>query len=42
MTIVLDGKPFETKYEMVSDGRETVATEQGRRTASSLRWDQDA
>ena len=31
MTIVLDGKPFETKYEMLSDGRETVATEQGRR-----------
>jgi hypothetical protein len=42
MTIVLDGKPFETKYEMLSDGRETVATEQGRRTASSLRWDADA
>jgi len=42
MTIVLDGKPFETKYEMLSDGRETVATEQGRRTASSLRWDGDA
>src|SRR5206468_4216172 len=42
MTIVLDGKPFETKYEMLSDGREAVATEQGRRTASSLRWDGDA
>jgi hypothetical protein len=39
MTIVFDGKPFETKYEMLSDGRETVATEHGRRTASSLRWD---
>ena len=42
MTIVLDGKPFETKYEMLSDGRETVATAQGRRTVSSLRWDGDA
>jgi len=42
MTIVLDGKPVETKYEMLSDGRETVATVQGRRTASSLRWDGDA
>ena len=42
MTIVLDGKPIETKYEMRSDGRETVATAQGRRTASSLRWDGDA
>jgi hypothetical protein len=42
MTIVLDGKPVETKYEMLSDGPETVATAQGRRTASSLRWDGDA
>ena len=42
MTIVFDGKPVDTKYEMLSDGRETVATEQGRRTASSLRWDGDA
>jgi len=42
MTIVLDGKPIETKYEMRSDGRETVTTQQGRRTASHLRWDGDA
>ena len=42
MTIVLDGKPFETKYEMLSNGGETVATEQGRRAVSSLRWDGDA
>jgi hypothetical protein len=42
MTIVLDGKPFETKYELLSDGRETIATEKGRRTVSSLRWDGDA
>jgi hypothetical protein len=42
MTIVLDGKPVETKFEMLSDGRETVATAQGRRTTSSLRWDGDA
>jgi hypothetical protein len=41
MTIVLDGKPFETKYEMLSDGRETVA-EQPRRIVSSLCWDGDA
>jgi hypothetical protein len=41
MTIVLDGKPVETKYEMLSDGRETVATAQGRRIVSSLRWDGD-
>jgi hypothetical protein len=42
MTIVLDGKPFDTNYEMLTDGRETVATGQGRRTASSLRWDANA
>jgi hypothetical protein len=42
MTIVFDGKPVETKFEMLSDGRETVATAQGRRTTSSLRWDGDA
>jgi hypothetical protein len=41
MIIVLDGKPIDTKYEMVSDGRERVATAQGRRIASSLRWDED-
>jgi len=42
MTIVLDGKPVETKYELLSDGREIVASEQGRRIVSSLRWDADA
>ncbi len=42
MTIVLDGKPFETRYELLSDGREIVGTEQGRRIVSSLRWDGDA
>jgi hypothetical protein len=42
MTIVFDGKPFETKFESLSDGREIVATGQGRRIVSSLRWDGDA
>lgn len=42
MTIVLDGKPVETKYELLSDGREIVGTQQGRRIVSSLRWDGDA
>lgn|SRR5262245_8462557 len=42
MTIVLDGKPLETKFEMLSDGRETVATGERRRTVSSLRWDGNA
>ncbi len=42
MTIVLDGKPFESKFEMLSDGREIAATNGGRRIVSSLRWDGDA
>jgi hypothetical protein len=42
MTIVLDGKPFETKYELLTDGREVASTEGGRRTGSGLRWDGDA
>jgi len=42
MTIVFDGKPFETKFESLSDGREIVATQQGRRIVSSLRWDGNA
>lgn len=42
MTIVLDGKPVDTKFELLSDGRETGGTEGGRRIVSSLRWDGDA
>jgi len=42
-TIVLDGKPFESKFELLSDGREVVTTDdRGRRTASTLRWDAGA
>jgi hypothetical protein len=42
MTIVFDGKTFDTKYELPTDGSETVATVPGRRIVSSLRWDGDA
>ena len=42
MTIVLDGKPFESKFELLSDSREVAATDGGRRIVSSLRWDGDA
>ena len=43
MTIVLDGKPFESKFELLSDGREVATTDdRGRRTVSTLRWDADA
>jgi hypothetical protein len=41
-TIVLDGKPFESKFELLSDGRDVVADGGGRRIVSSLRWDGDA
>jgi hypothetical protein len=42
MTIVMDGKPVETKYELLSDGREVVANSAGRRVVSRLAWDGDA
>jgi hypothetical protein len=42
LTIVLDGKPFESTFELLSDGREVVGTDRGRRTSSTLRWDEDA
>ena len=42
-TIVLDGKPFESKFELLSDGREVATTDdRGRRTVSTLGWDGDA
>jgi len=40
---VLDGKPFESKFELLSDGREVATTDgRGRRTVSTLRWDAEA
>jgi hypothetical protein len=42
LTIMLDGKPFESKFELLSDDREVVATDRGRRIVSRLRWDGDA
>jgi hypothetical protein len=38
MTIVLGGKPIETKYELQTDGREV----EGKGVVFSLRWDGDA
>ena len=38
-TIVLDGKPFESKFDLLSDGREVVADGGGRRIVSTLHWD---
>jgi len=36
---VLDGKPFEAKFELLSDGREVAETYRGRQVVSSLRWE---
>jgi hypothetical protein len=41
-TMVMDGKPVETKYELPSDGLERAGTEAWGRMVSSLRWDGDA
>jgi hypothetical protein len=42
-TIVLNGKPVESKFELLSDGREVATTDdRGRQIVSSLRWDGDA
>jgi hypothetical protein len=42
LTIILDGKPFDSKFELLSDGREVTATFRERPIVSSLRWDGDA
>jgi hypothetical protein len=36
---VSEGDPVEFEYELLSDGREVVATHEGTTTISSLRWD---
>jgi hypothetical protein len=41
-TIVLDGKPLDSKFELLTDGRETVTDAGGRRVVSILLWDGDA
>ena len=43
LTVMFDGsKPFASKFELLSDGREIAETHGERRTVSSLRWDGDA
>jgi hypothetical protein len=42
LTIILDGKPFDSTFELLSDGREVTETHRGRPTVSTLRWDGDA
>ena len=43
LTIVFDDKPVESKFELLSDGRDVEATDdRGQRIVSNLRWDGDA
>lgn len=42
LTIIFDGKPFDSKFELLSDGREVTATYRERPIVSRLRWDGDA
>jgi len=43
LTIVFDDKPVESKFELLSDGREVAATgDRGQRIVSSLCWDGEA
>src|ERR1044072_9986701 len=42
-TIVLGDRPVESKFDLLSDGREVATTDdRGRQIVSSLRWDGDA
>ena len=42
LAIEFADRPVESKFELVSDGREVVADHEGQRIISSLRWDADA
>ena len=42
LTLVVDGKPFETVVERVTDGREVSTVRGGRETVSSAKWDGEA
>lgn len=43
LTIVFEGGPVESRFELLSDGREVVAKDpRGQHITSSLRWDGDA
>jgi hypothetical protein len=43
LTIVFDDKPVESKFELLSDGREEATRDdRGQRIVSSLRWDGDS
>jgi hypothetical protein len=41
-SFVTESNPIQWEYELLSDGREVVATQQGATTVSSLRWEGNA
>lgn len=41
-SFVTESNPIQWEYELLSDGREVVSTEQGATTVSSLTWDGNA
>lgn len=41
-SFVFPSNPMHFEYELLSDGREVVSTQQGATTVSSLRWDGNA
>jgi hypothetical protein len=42
LAIEFADKPIESKFELLSDGREVITDHNGQRIVSSLRWDGDA
>jgi hypothetical protein len=42
MAIVFDDKPVESKYELLTDGREVVSADGERRISSTLGWEAEA
>jgi hypothetical protein len=41
-SLVTGSKPIQYEYELLSDGREVIGTQQGATTVSSLRWEGNA
>lgn len=42
LTLVTDGRPFDTVVERLTDGQEVTESRQGRPITSSIRWDGEA
>jgi hypothetical protein len=42
LTMMTENAPFEAAFELETNGREVAASQQGRESVTSLRWDGDA